>query len=111
MRTRARFILRYTGTGPRPNAHVARLRQVPGAKVLRESDRMLLVEGGRLDEITINDDKAEVKVLKEGLTGITAVTLAGKTAYVAEAKLNLRNDATKDPGPFRAIGVPYTAAK
>lgn len=47
MRTRARFILRYTGAGPRPNAHVARLRQVPGAKVLRESDRMLLVEGGR----------------------------------------------------------------
>ena len=47
MRARARFILRYTGAGPRPNAHVARLRQVPGAKVLRESDRMLLVEGGR----------------------------------------------------------------
>lgn len=68
---------------------------------------MLLVEGGRLDEVTINGDKAEIKVLKEGLTGITAVTLAGKTAYVAEAKLNLRNDATKDPGPFRAIGVPY----
>ena len=41
----------------------------------------------------------------------TAVTLAGKTAYVAEAKLNLRSDATKDPGSFRAIGVPYTAPK
>jgi sugar lactone lactonase YvrE len=75
------------------------------------SKTMLLVEGGRLDEVTINGDKADVKVLKEGLTGITAVTLAGKTAYVAEAKLNLRNDATKDPGPFRAIGVPYTASK
>ena len=72
---------------------------------------MLLVEGGRLDEVTINGDKAEVKVLKEGLPGITAVTLAGNTAYVAEARLNLRNDATKDPGPFRAIGVPYKAPK
>jgi sugar lactone lactonase YvrE len=72
---------------------------------------MLLVEGGRLDEVTINGDKADVKVLKEGLTGITAVTLAEGTAYVAEAKLNLRNDATKDPGPFRAIGVPYKAPK
>ena len=72
---------------------------------------MLLVEGGRLDEITINGDKADVKVLKEGLTGITAVTLAEGTAYVAEAKLNLRNDATKDPGSFRAIGVPYKAPK
>ena len=68
---------------------------------------MLLVEGGRLDEVTINGNKAEIKVLKEGLTGITAVTLVGGTAYVAEAKLNLRNDATKDPGPFRAIGIPY----
>jgi len=72
---------------------------------------MLLVEGGRLDEVTINGDKADVKVLKEGLMGITAVTLAEGTAYVAEAKLNLRNDATKDPGPFRAIGVPYKAPK
>jgi len=68
---------------------------------------MLLVEGGRLDEVTINGNKAEIKVLKEGLTGITAVTLVGGTAYVSEAKLNLRNDASKDPGPFRAIGVPY----
>jgi len=68
---------------------------------------LLLVEGGRLDEVTINGNKAEIKVLKEGMTGITAVTLAGNTAYVAEAKLNLRNDATKDPGPFKAFGIPY----
>jgi sugar lactone lactonase YvrE len=73
---------------------------------------MLLVEGaGRLDEVTINGDKAEIKVLKDGLTGPTAVTLAGGTAYVTEAKLALRNDATKDPGPFRAVGVPYKAPK
>jgi sugar lactone lactonase YvrE len=76
------------------------------------SRTMLLVEGaGRLDEVTINGDKAEIKVLKEGLTGPTAVTLAGGTAYVTEAKLALRNDATKDPGPFRAVGVPYKAPK
>jgi sugar lactone lactonase YvrE len=72
---------------------------------------MLLVEGGRLDEVTINGNKAEINVLKEGMTGITAVTLVGGTAYVSEAKLNLRNDATKDPGPFRAIGVPYKAGR
>jgi sugar lactone lactonase YvrE len=75
------------------------------------SKTMLLVEGGRLDEVTINGDKAEVKVLKEGMTGVTAVTLTGSMAYVAEGRLNLRNDATKDPGPFRAIGVPYKAPK
>jgi sugar lactone lactonase YvrE len=68
---------------------------------------MLLVEGGRLDEVTINGDKAEIKVLKEGMPGITAVTLTGGMAYVTEAKLNLRNDATKDPGPFRVFGIPY----
>jgi sugar lactone lactonase YvrE len=76
------------------------------------SKTMLLVEGaGRLDEVTINGDKAEIKVLKDGLTGPTAVTLTGGTAYVTEAKLALRNDATKDPGPFRAVGVPYKAPK
>jgi len=76
------------------------------------SKTMLLVEGaGRLDEVTITGDKADVKVLKEGLSGPTAVTLAGGTAYVTEAKLALRNDATKDPGPFKAVGVPYKAPK
>jgi sugar lactone lactonase YvrE len=76
------------------------------------SQTMLLVEGaGRLDEVTIAGDKATIKVLKDGLTGPTAVTLAGGMAYVAEARLSLRNDATKDPGPFRAVGVPYKAPK
>ncbi len=76
------------------------------------SKTLLLVEGaGRLDEVTINGDKADVKVLKEGLAGPTAVTLTGGTAYVSEARLNLRNDATKDPGPFRAVGVLYKAPK
>jgi sugar lactone lactonase YvrE len=79
------------------------------------SKTMLLVEGaGRLDEVTINGDKAEIKVLKEGMTGPTAVTLAGGMAYVSEARLNYRNDPKlrdQDPGPFRAIGVPYKAPK
>jgi hypothetical protein len=45
MGTRARFILRYTGDGPAPAGHVARLRDVPGTQVIDQSDRMLLVEG------------------------------------------------------------------
>jgi sugar lactone lactonase YvrE len=72
---------------------------------------LLLVEGGRLDEVMINGDTAEIKVLKEGMPGITAVTLTGGMAYVAEARLNLRADTTKDPGPFRAMGIPYKAPK
>jgi sugar lactone lactonase YvrE len=74
------------------------------------SKTLLLVEGGRLDEVTINGDKADVKVLKDGMTGITAVTLTGDTAYVSEARLNARNG-TADPGPFRAMSVPYKAPK
>src|SRR3954451_22914997 len=42
---------------------------------------MLLVEGaGRLDEVTISGDKAEIKVLRDGLTGPTAVTVTGGMA-------------------------------
>jgi len=66
--------------------------------------------GGRLLEVTVSGTKGEVKVLKEGLAGgPVAVTVAGGMAYVVEGKLNLRNDPSKDPGPFRVIGVPYQA--
>ena len=74
------------------------------------SKTLLVVEGGKLDEVTIDGDKAQVKVLKDGMTGITAVTLVGDTAYVSEARLNARN-APGDPGPFRAMSVPYKAPK
>src|SRR3954470_6575162 len=70
------------------------------------SRTLLLVEGGRLDEVTITGNKAEVKVLKDGMPGITAVTLVGNVAYVSEARLNARNT-PGDPGPFRALSVPY----
>jgi hypothetical protein len=50
-------------------------------------------------------------VLKDGFTGSTAVTLVGGTAFVTEARLNLRADTSKDPGPFRAVGVPYKVSK
>jgi sugar lactone lactonase YvrE len=73
---------------------------------------MLLVDGeGRLDEVAIAGNKAEIKVLRSGLKGPTAVTLAGGTAWVTEAKLDLRDDPNKDPGPFRAVGIPYAASK
>jgi sugar lactone lactonase YvrE len=67
---------------------------------------ILLVEGGKLDEVTITGDTAQIKTLKDGMTGITAVTLVGNTAYVSEARLNARNQ-PGDPGPFRALSVPY----
>ena len=72
--------------------------------------KILLVEGGKLDEVTISGDKAQIKTIKDGMPGITAVTLAGNTAYLSEARLNERNDPNlrdKELKPFRAIGVPY----
>ena len=74
------------------------------------SKTMLLVEGGRLDEVTINGDKAEIKVLKDNMPGITAVTLTGNVAYVSEARLNARTS-NQDPGPFKAMGIAYKAPK
>ncbi len=71
---------------------------------------ILLVEGGRRDEVTPVGDKLEVKVLKEGMPGITAVTVTKGMAYVAEARLNVRQE-TADSGPFKALGIPYKTPK
>lgn len=40
----ARFILRYTGKGPIPDRDRRRIRDSPGARILDDSSRMLLVE-------------------------------------------------------------------
>lgn len=49
---------------------------------------MLQVEGsGRLTEITIDGDKAEVRVIKEGLTRAVGVTQVGETAFVLIERL------------------------
>lgn len=62
-------------------------------------NRLLQAEGGgRAAEITINGDKAEVRSLKEGLTGATAITLVGNTAYVLIERL-------------KAVAVPYSAPR
>lgn len=71
---------------------------------------LLLVEGGRLDEVVVSGQTADVRVLREGMAGPTAVTLVGDVAYVIESRLNLRTDPT-DPGPFRAVAVPYRASR
>jgi sugar lactone lactonase YvrE len=77
---------------------------------------MLLAEGaGRLDEVTIDGDKAQIRVLKDNLAGgPTAVALIGDVAFVLEAKLKYFNDPSlkdQDPGKFRALAVPYRAPR
>ena len=41
----ARFIVRYRGPGPRPSDAVARVSALPGARVIEDAGRTLLVEG------------------------------------------------------------------
>jgi sugar lactone lactonase YvrE len=71
----------------------------------------LLAEGngGRVDEVTINGDKAEVKVLREGMTSPPGVTLVGHTAYAIEGKIGYLVDPKlkgQNPGIFRAYAIP-----
>ena len=76
----------------RPLARPDGLRSVGGSTLLQAEGE------GRVEEITINGNRAEVRVLKEGLTGATAVTLVGGTAYVLVERL-------------KAVAVPYSAPK
>lgn len=60
---------------------------------------------GRLSQLTVEGTRASVKVLKDGLGQLTAVTLHGSTAWVSDAKFALRADSAKDPGPFMVVPV------
>jgi sugar lactone lactonase YvrE len=71
----------------------------------------LLAEGtgGRIDEVTINGDQAEIKVLREALVSPPAVTLVGHTAYALEGKIGYLVDPKlkgQDPGVFKVYAVP-----
>jgi hypothetical protein len=41
---RSRFVLRYRGDGPKPDADVARLQELADAEIVNSSARMLVVE-------------------------------------------------------------------
>jgi len=74
-------------------------------------NRFLLAEGssGRIDEVVITGDKAEIKVLKEGLISPPAVTLVGRTAYGLEGKVNYLRDPKlkgQSPEPFKVYAIP-----
>ena len=75
-------------------------------------DRTFLLaegHGGRVDEVTIDGDHAEITVLREGLISPPAVTLVGRTAYALEGKIGYLIDPKlkgQDPGMFKAYAVP-----
>ena len=78
---------------------------------LTSGNRFLLAEGnsGKVDEVTITGDAAEVKTLREGLVSPPGVTLVGRTAYGLEGKIGYLIDPRlkgQDPGPFMARAIP-----
>jgi sugar lactone lactonase YvrE len=90
----------------------------PDGMRLAPDGRLLLVEGrgapgvglkdGRLDEVRISGDRADIKVLASGFELPTAVTAVAGRAWVLESKFDyLRNPAVKgkDPGSFHVYAV------
>lgn len=58
--------------------------------------KLIQAEGqGRVTEITVNGNRADVRVLQEGLAGATGVTIVGNNAFVLVGRL-------------KAVAVPYT---
>lgn len=60
---------------------------------------------GQVSALTIAGDKAEVAVIKTGYDTPTAVSFAGNTLYVGEAKFS-KMGGTEDPGMFYAYLLP-----
>ncbi len=76
------------------------------------ANRFVLAEaqGGRIDEVTISGDRAEVRVLASGLTSPSAATAVGDTVYALEGKIGYLIDPKlrgQRPGEFvvRAISL------
>jgi len=74
------------------------------------SNTLLMIEGtGSLDIITVNGDKAQVKVVRGGFKTPVSVVQVGTTAWVLEGQLPSLFDPKKagPPSlPFRAYAVP-----
>jgi sugar lactone lactonase YvrE len=76
-------------------------------------NRLLMAENsGNMDIVTfsgLNFQNANIKVIKSGLESTPAVTATRGMAWIAEGKLNYRNDPAlkdKNPDPFKLYAVP-----
>jgi mono/diheme cytochrome c family protein len=74
-------------------------------------NRFLLAEGngGRIDEVTIRGNNAQIKVLRDGLNSPPGVTSVGSTAYAVEGKIGYLVDPKlkgQDPGVFKVHAIP-----
>ena len=80
---------------------------------LISGNRFVLAEGtsGRIDEVTIEGDKAQIKVLREGLISPPGVTVVGSTVFAIEGKISYLMDPKlrgQDPGVFTAYAIPLS---
>lgn len=78
---------------------------------LIEGNRFLLAEGttGRIVEVTVDGDRAAIRVLRTGLNSSPGVTLVGDTAYATEGKIGYLVDPKlkgQEPGPFKIYAIP-----
>jgi hypothetical protein len=102
-----------------PNGGVGAITQLETSAPLAAPDGFRLIRGqtfllaegngGRIDEVRIDGDKARIKVLREGLTSPPGVTLVGRTAYAIEGKIGYLVDPKlkgQDPGAFKAYAIP-----
>jgi sugar lactone lactonase YvrE len=83
----------------------------PDGLRLISGHRFLQAEGnsGKITEVTIDGDKASIKVLKEGLVSPPGVTRVGNTAYAIEGKIGYLIDPKlkgQEPGPFVVHAIP-----
>ncbi len=76
-------------------------------------NRLLLAENsGNMDIVTFSGpggQNADIKTIKSGLESTPAVTATQGMAWIAEGKLNYREDPSlkdKDPDPFKMYAVP-----
>jgi sugar lactone lactonase YvrE len=83
----------------------------PDGLRLISGHRFLQAEGnsGKITEVTIEGDKATIKVLKDGLMSPPGVTAVGKTAYAIEGKITYLIDPKlkgQEPGQFLVHAIP-----
>lgn len=83
----------------------------PDGLRLISGHRFLQAEGnsGKITEVTIDGDHADITVLKEGLVSPPGVTSVGKTAYAIEGKITYLIDPKlkgQEPGAFIVHAIP-----
>lgn len=79
-------------------------------------NRFVQAEGqsGRITEVTINGDHADIRVLKDGLRGSVATVYSRGSAYTIEGKIGYLLDPKlkgQDPGPFVALAIPLETGR